>query len=502
MTATRSPGGFLGRQTSLQARMTAGLLLIGLGAWIALTLVIVVNARIATGREVESSFLIAERFVQERAEALQSSDRIEEDIAALMAQLAEMRHVRATVVFGPRHGGESPRASPEDARDTRGGAPGDEELSAEAADADDPDEEERAPALFASLINSSALHTFVPVTRNDTRLATIDLRSDPSDEIAEVWEDFRFVLPLTMIYGFLVSVVALLYVRRVFLKLKQTSTALIDLKDGNLAARLPEAGFAEFAPVTAGFNELAASLNARTRSNQQLANRLLTAHEEERRRLANDLHDELGPNLFSLRVRLSELKRAMGDEPATNHPARRSLAELESGIADVQMLLRRILSRLKPMSIGSVPLADSLQALVSEYRQTAPEATICLAATTASLSFGEAVDLTVYRFVGEGILNALRHGRASTIAVALRIETDAADGVPVLAVSVSDDGTGPAADTAGGIGLSAVRDRVETLGGSLCEPARRDGTTVVAIRIPTVAGKPARMTSVTERTPA
>ena len=484
--------GWLKRQTSLQARMTAGLLLISLGAWMALAIVMIVNARIATGREVAASFFIAERFVQERVEALQASGDLQKDLAALIAQLAEMRHVRATVSYGPRHAADG--ASRDSVASADPGGAEDEDGEGTQAAEDD----EAAPALFAGLINSTALHSFVPVTRNDTRLATIDLHSDSSDEIAEVWEDFRFVLPLTMVYGFLVSAVALLYVRRVFFKLKETSTALVDLKDGDLAARLPEAGFAEFAPVTAGFNELAASLDAKTRSNQLLANRLLTAHEEERRRLANDLHDEVGPNLFSLRVRLSELKRALGEDLAADHPASGSLAKLESGIADVQTLLRRILSRLKPMSIGSLPLADSLQGLVSEYRQSAPDATICLAATTQSLSFGEAVDLTVYRFVGEGILNALRHGRARNIAVTLRIEPDEQKAVTVLSVSVSDDGRGPAVEPdSGGIGLSAVRDRVETLGGTLSGPLRRDASTVVAIRIPSATGRRARMPALT-----
>ncbi|WAP69155.1 histidine kinase [Jiella pelagia] len=489
--------GWLKRQTSLQARMTVGLLLISLGAWMALAIVMIVNARIATGREVAASFFIAERFVQERVEALQASGDLQKDLAALIAQLAEMRHVRATVSYGPRHAADGASKGPVASANPRSA----EDLGDEGGDgtqANDAEDDEAAPALFAGLINSTALHSFVPVTRNDTRLATIDLHSDSSDEIAEVWEDFRFVLPLTMVYGFLVSAVALLYVRRVFFKLKETSTALVDLKDGNLAARLPEAGFAEFAPVTAGFNELAASLDAKTRSNQLLANRLLTAHEEERRRLANDLHDEVGPNLFSLRVRLSELKRALGEDLAADHPASGSLAKLESGIADVQTLLRRILSRLKPMSIGSLPLADSLQGLVSEYRQSAPDATICLAATTQSLSFGEAVDLTVYRFVGEGILNALRHGRARNIAVTLRIEPDEQKAVPVLSVSVSDDGRGPAVEPhSGGIGLSAVRDRVETLGGTLSGPLRRHGSTVVAIRIPSATGRRARMPALT-----
>ncbi|NDW05989.1 histidine kinase [Jiella pacifica] len=492
MKGGRPLAGWLKRQNSLQAQMTAGLLLISLGAWLALAVVIVVNARIATGREVASSFFIAERFVQERVEALKGTDDVAAELPALMAQLAEMRHVRATLTLGPRHGAEGAAAG-------ASSPSGAEEEAGDRLQGSEEEDDERAPALFAGLINSTALHSFVPVTRNDTRLATIDLHSDSADEIAEVWEDFRFVLPLTMIYGFLVSAMALLYVRRVFLRLKETSTALVDLKDGDLSARLPEAGFAEFAPVTAGFNELAASLNVKTRSNQQLANRLLTAHEEERRRLANDLHDELGPNLFSLRVRLSELKRALGDGQGADHPASRPLAELESGIAGVQTLLRRILSRLKPMSIGSLPLADSLQGLVSEYRQTAPEATICLAATTRSLSFGEAVDMTVYRFVGEGILNALRHGRATTIAVALRIETDGQGDVPVLSVVVSDDGAGPSGKPAsGGIGLSAVRDRVETLGGTLSGPLRRDGSTVVAIRIPSATGRRARMSALAE----
>jgi two-component system, NarL family, sensor histidine kinase UhpB len=77
-------------------------------------------------------------------------------------------------------------------------------------------------------------------------------------------------------------------------------------------------------------------------------------------------------------------------------------------------------------------------------------------------SFGPATDEQIYRIIQESLNNALRHGRAQHIAIAVRLNTDG-----VIAVDVSDDGVGFQSADAAGFGLLGMQERVQSLGGTL-----------------------------------
>ena len=465
------------RNGTLKLRIAAGLAVISVIAWAALALVMIVNARIATAREVKASFFIAERYAQGQMPAIERSQIPREDLAKLYGQLQRIRHVSVDMHFS-----DGSPVPVEAGNDGRANIPLDD------------DDDDEAPEFFADLIQPAEFHTKIPVVAGSRAIATIVLHSNAEDEINEVWEDFRFILPMAMLYGLLLSFVALVLVDRVFQRLKETSHGLARLRAGETAARLPEAGFNEFAPVAAGFNELAASLASERRSNKELANRLLTAHDEERKRLANDLHDEVGPNLFAVRANLSHLKRKLAE---LDVPALRSVNEpleaLEASISDVQLLMRQILSRMKPVMIGNVPLATAIDSLAFDYRRVTPHPRIDVRFETADLTFGETIDLTVHRFVSEAILNALRHGGAKTIEVAADLGSAQDAGKRRLTVTVRDDGRGLAAHSRQGIGLTSVRERVQTLGGILSGPDPIDGQTEVSIELHAIDGKVARM---------
>ncbi|MER0240020.1 histidine kinase [Fulvimarina sp. MAC8] len=477
ITAIRSSVGETEKTKSLRGRIALGLVLISLFAWFALTAVILVNAKIATSREIEASFLIADRFAHERATAIENDANPQQALSELYRQLLQIRHVTAEMTFSD--GSPVPIAADSTPIEQEAGAL---------------EEEGKAPELFAEFIRSAKFQTEFSVVADDRQIATIVLRSNSDDEIDEVWEDFRFILPMTMVYGLAVSVFALLMVSTVFSRLQETSTALSKLRSGESGVRLPESGFAEFEPVGAGFNELAASLMAERRANSQLANRLLTAHDEERRRLASDLHDEVGPSLFLARANLSRLKRVFCDHgPDNSEVLQAPLDELECSINDVQLLMRQILSRMKPMMIGDAPLSAVIETLALDYRRVQPHPEIGLTIGTGDLTFGETIDLTIYRFVSEGILNALRHGGADRIDIDVALAPSTAKEASNLVVTIEDNGSGTPKENARGIGLDGVRERVNTLSGRLIGPERSTRGTRVAIDIPGVEGRKARM---------
>lgn len=108
-------------------------------------------------------------------------------------------------------------------------------------------------------------------------------------------------------------------------------------------------------------------------------------------------------------------------------------------------------------------------------------------------AFGEKIDLTVYRSTQEALTNAIRHGQASHIVVELKEEWDdtnsiAKKGPSIINLCVSDDGTGLKPDMQAGFGLSAMRERVLSAGGSLVVEGHQPHGTMVSIKIPVRAG--------------
>jgi two-component system sensor histidine kinase UhpB len=109
-------------------------------------------------------------------------------------------------------------------------------------------------------------------------------------------------------------------------------------------------------------------------------------------------------------------------------------------------------------------------------------------------SYGDKIDLIVYRSVQEALTNAIRHGQASNIIVELREEQGAdwetRDAANVISLRISDDGIGIKSGTQAGFGLSAMRERVLSARGSLAVEGHNPQGTTISVKIPGFASEP------------
>lgn len=452
------------RAVRLKLRILVGLMCLSALVWLGVALGLVINARLATKQEVEASFQIASRFIASRIPAIEAASAPDAALAELIEELSEMRHVSATVT---EEGGVA-RSS----------------LPAHAARQAEEDEGVASPSWFTALIRAEPRVEVFPLHFADHHNGRVLLESDDSDEILEVWMDFRIILPLTMGYGALILVISFVSIDLIFSRLKQVTEALDDLRGGHLEARVPVTGYAEFRPLADGVNDLASHLLAKQRENQHLALRLLLAQEDERRRLANDLHDEMGPHLFGIRATVGSLKRLV-ERQTGDGAVSETVDAIDAQARTIQEIVRRVLSNLRPMSIAKVPLRESIGELAAEFERISPGIVLDLDCRTEDFSFGDVVDLTVYRFVQESVLNAIRHGHARRISVAL-VSSPGGTSTPqtILDVTVVDDGSGPPPKPGTGLGLLGIAERVEALGGSWAAPESLSGETRTSMRVP------------------
>lgn len=235
----------------------------------------------------------------------------------------------------------------------------------------------------------------------------------------------------------------------------------------------------ELAAVTASLIEEVRNRRAAEAQNRALFARLVETQEEERRRIARDLHDHLGQQMTALRINLEVLAdRCAHDDNLTAH-VRRTLQLAE----DVDRTADFLMWNLHPAALDHLGLAAALEKLVADWSERLAVPVEFDSGDTKSLRLPRDVESNLYRLAQEALHNVFKHAQASHVAVYLQRR----DGH--LQVVVEDDGCGfsvtEAADKAdAGLGLVSMRERAALIGGTVdieSEPGR--GTTVFA-RVP------------------
>lgn len=184
----------------------------------------------------------------------------------------------------------------------------------------------------------------------------------------------------------------------------------------------------------------------------------------ERERIARDLHDLLGHTL-SVIILKSELASKM---------AERDVERARTEIRDVERISRQALAQVRAAVRGF--RSGGLQAELEETRRTFAAAGVTLTATLEPVVVPPATEAVLVLAIREAVTNVVRHARASTC----RIDIHAADGN--CTVTVADDGRGSSASF--GNGLSGMRERVESLGGTLSVEGKRGMTVTIAVPLP------------------
>jgi len=226
----------------------------------------------------------------------------------------------------------------------------------------------------------------------------------------------------------------------------------------------------EVQELNAAFNAMLDRLEDERRAS---ARRVQSAQEAERRRLALELHDEVGQDLTALMLQLEVAVRITGGAPE-----RELLEGCREGARECLDHVRAIARRLRPEALDDLGLRDTLTQLC---QRVARDGQIDVALHFKGLppDLGDDVQLVVYRVVQESLTNVLRHSGASRVAVEI------ATGAAGLSVTVEDDGRG-AEGAREGLGIAGMHERAVLVGGTLELSARAAGGTRVRLLIPAV----------------
>lgn len=229
-------------------------------------------------------------------------------------------------------------------------------------------------------------------------------------------------------------------------------------------------------------DQLEIEVRQRTAQLTELTHHLQSAREDERHRLARNLHDDLGALLTSAKLDAARIRSrlvAAATAPEALDLLAHLVATLNSGIA----LGRRIIEDLRPSALGTLGLVATLEILVGEY---AEHAGLRVHSVLEPVSLDENAELMVYRLVQEALTNISKHAKASEVWVNLGLR----DGL--VEVSVRDNGVGlnTQVKATSAYGLVGMRFRVEAEGGTLSVVSAPQQGTLIQVRIPQAEADP------------
>ncbi|MCI4677343.1 histidine kinase [Rhodoblastus acidophilus] len=340
-----------------------------------------------------------------------------------------------------------------------------------------------SPSWFDALIHARAHLTILPAVIDGRKYGDIVIASDPADEVNEVWQDVRN-LALT---GGAIALAALIgasfILGRTLAPLESCAGALGALRDGDYRTRVEAAGSPEFHDLCAKINALAAALQSLSDANRALIQRLMEVQEDERKRIARELHDEIGPYLFALRANASLLEKGLKN--SGQEELERRVAAIRGEIESLQGHNKRILRQLRPPALDELGLCEALKILVDGWRETEPGVDIELSLPQGLDPPDEKTGLALYRLVQEALTNIYRHARATHASIVLSRNVSP----PEIRVRVQDDGVGIDPSKPPGLGLTGMRERVLSLGGSLSFGEAPGGGGLVEAALPLAQGK-------------
>ena len=260
------------------------------------------------------------------------------------------------------------------------------------------------------------------------------------DFLLYIWS---YVLFLSVPIGIACGLVAARYVTR---QLQRMNEVTESWRRGNFDARIALPDDDVLIRHSQNLNDMAQDLELYFRLKQNLA------VSDERNRVARELHDTVKQKLFALGLQLATAKA----KPAVMESAHEHILEAETINCEAQQDLMEIISQMRPMGIGDTSLYERISVIVDDFRRR----------------FGVTIDLNhadparfdahtehhVLRIVQESLINAIRHGKASKIVIAGKIDED------IATLTIGDNGSGfDTGKKTEGFGITSIRDRVRDL---------------------------------------
>ncbi|MDD4915770.1 MAG: histidine kinase [Methylococcales bacterium] len=332
------------------------------------------------------------------------------------------------------------------------------------------------PAWFIRIVKGDYPQVEHELKTRDGQLLTLIIKPQPLDEISEVWDEsvsfFAAITLLTMLTFLAVNLV----LNKSLKSIRVIVDALQGIEHGCYRQSLPKFSTLEFDSIAKAVNHLMQELDKTQQENRALTRHSLAIQEEERHKLSQELHDELGQSLTAIKV--------MAVTAGRQNPETGKITAAITGICDHLMaVVRSMMQQLHPLLLTDLGLQAALEEMRNHWPERHPQTRLSIHCCDGVDELDKRITIQVFRVIQECLTNVLRHADAGRVDIVLeRLDRP----LPILLLQVSDDGRGcdPAA-CAGGFGLRGMKERIKSLGGVLTVDSRPGAGMTVTARVPT-----------------
>lgn len=344
-----------------------------------------------------------------------------------------------------------------------------------------------APAWFVRLVEPGPLELRRPLALPGLPPGWIVARANPDDEIDEAWAESWPLLALLLVCLLLSLAAVHAAIGGALRPVAAIEGALAAIETGDYGTRLPALSLPELDVIARRINHMAGVLQQSRADNRALVKRGLALQEEERRYLAQELHDEMGQSISAIKA----VAVAIAQRESALDPQVRAAAQTISDVSGrMYGVVRAMMRRLRPAVLDELGLTAALMNMIDEWNTVHEDVFCALSIETPLEDGGAEVEIGLYRIVQECLTNVARHAQARRVEV--RLTRGLGDQSDVVELDVRDDGRGierpPAAHC---FGLRGVRERVEALGGTLVIESAPGQGTAVRVRLPVHPGSAA-----------
>ena len=443
---------------SIRARLTIALGLLLLATIIAMISALLFDARHRVETEVSSSVQTAATLLESSLAAIEHDPNHDARVRQLMSRLQDLRHFRLY-------------------------------LQSEGRDSAQQKTSGSADALASLFAVDPGEPVRLDVRTNGRVIDTLVIEPARNDEFLEVLETIRRLAFYAVGLAAAAFTITTWLINRSLAPVHALDAAMHEMEAGNYDVGVPQNGPPEIARICSQLNTLAQTLQRSRAENQRLSTEMVRIQDEERRDIARDLHDELGPFLFAFRATGTALNTQIAAETIDRPRIQILTGDMNSHVQSLQETNRRVLHQLSPVGLTELGLSNALLSNVGLWRRQPDMCTITLETADGIDALDTTIATTIYRVVQEGLTNAVRHADASLVAITVQFAdcVPAQSGAPrSIVVTVLDDGEGVADEIQPGFGLKGMRERVIALGGTLRVEREGNRGTRVEARIPLV----------------
>lgn len=336
---------------------------------------------------------------------------------------------------------------------------------------------ETPPQWFIKLVEGKHPIAEHQITTFSGKQLTLIVQANPLDEITEAWEEsIGFFSSL-----FLLTLFTFLAVNLAFDKALKSIAVIVSalkvIETGQYRQKLPDFSILEYDSIAKAINHMTDELNVGQQANRALTQHTLAIQEDERQRLSQELHDELGQSLTAIKV----MAVTAGRSPTEADGIKQTTDAIIAICDHLMTVVRSMMHQLHPLVLTELGLKATMEDLLNHWSLRNPELKLSITCPDEVDYLEQKITIQVFRIVQECLTNIVRHAQAQQAAVIIEIDHQAETGT-ALRLQVSDDGQGCVVDKIKtGFGLLGMRERINSLGGEFIIQTRPQlGMSIIA----------------------